>query len=156
REAGGLLLLGGILCGMLMISPIGKPGLRFGVGTVPTLLMIGMGIFYTTRPIAVVNDQANPIPPNRQSAAAGQAVYEIHCVLCHGASGKGDGPLGLTLNPRPADLTLHAIPGVHTDAQLFEWITNGFPGSAMPAWKSQLSDTDRWHLVNFIRTLAPK
>jgi mono/diheme cytochrome c family protein len=83
-------------------------------------------------------------------------LFTVHCVPCHGASGKGDGPLGLVLNPRPADLTLHAIPGVHTDAQLFEWITNGFPGSRMPAFKSMLSDTDRWNLVNFIRTLAPK
>jgi hypothetical protein len=64
--------------------------------------------------------------------------------------------VGVTLNPRPADLTQHAIPGIHTDAQLFEWITNGFPGSRMPAFKSALSDTERWHLVNFIRSLAPK
>jgi mono/diheme cytochrome c family protein len=77
-------------------------------------------------------------------------------VSCHGLTGLGDGPAGLTLNPRPADLRQHAIPGVHTDAQLFEWITNGFPGSQMPAFRNTLSDTDRWHLVNFIRTLAPK
>jgi mono/diheme cytochrome c family protein len=62
----------------------------------------------------------------------------------------------LTLNPRPADLTVYAIPGVHPDAQLYEWITNGFPGTRMPAFKSTLSDTDRWNLVNFIRTLAKK
>ena len=80
----------------------------------------------------------------------------ISCAPCHGTGGKGDGPAGLALNPRPADLTQHAIPGVHTDAQLFEWITNGFPGSRMPAFKAALSDTDRWNLVNFIRTLAPK
>jgi hypothetical protein len=62
----------------------------------------------------------------------------------------------LTLNPRPADLTQHASLGVPTDAQLFEWITNGFPGSQMPAFRTSLSDTDRWHLVNFIRTMAPR
>ena len=156
REAGGLLLLGGLLCGLLVLSPIGKPGLRFGVGSLPTLLMIGLGIFFVAHPVSASNEQANPIPPNTQSVEAGKAIYEVHCVPCHGESGKGDGPLGLTLNPHPADLTLHAIPGVHTDAQLFEWITNGFPGSAMPAWKTQISDTDRWNLVNFIRTLAPK
>ena len=60
------------------------------------------------------------------------------------------------MNPRPADLTQHAFPGIHTDAQLYEWITNGFLGTRMPAFNSTLSDTDRWNLVNFIRTLAPK
>jgi len=79
-----------------------------------------------------------PIALNSQSVAAGKAIYEIHCVPCHGETGMGDGALGLTLNPRPEDLTLHAIPGVHTDAQLFDWITNGLPGSAMLAGKSQI------------------
>jgi mono/diheme cytochrome c family protein len=64
--------------------------------------------------------------------------------------------LALTLNPRPADLSVHTAPGVHTDAQLYGWITSGFPGSAMPAFAKILSDTQRWHLVNYIRTLAPK
>jgi mono/diheme cytochrome c family protein len=45
---------------------------------------------------------------------------------------------------------------VHTDGQLFAWITNGFPGSAMPAFGQKLSDPQRWDLVNFIRTLATK
>jgi mono/diheme cytochrome c family protein len=65
--------------------------------------------------------------------------------------------VGLTLNPRPADLSIHATPGVHTDGQLYLWITNGFPGSpVMPAFKDSLDNEERWHLVNFIRTLAPR
>jgi mono/diheme cytochrome c family protein len=133
-----------------------KPAVRLGTGIPLMLLMIGLGIFFMARPIPVSNEQANPIPPNSESVAAGQALFMTTCALCHGVTGKGDGPVGLTLNPRPADLSQHAIPGIHTDAQLFEWITNGFPGSRMPAFKSALSDTDRWNLVNFIRTLAPK
>ncbi len=43
---------------------------------------------------------------------------------------------------------------MHTDAQLFDWITNGLPGTRMPAWKNKLSDTDRWNLVNYMRYLA--
>lgn len=156
RVVGALIIVIGLLFGLLMFSSPSNPALRFGLGGVLTLSIIGLGIFYLTRPVTSINGQANPIPPNSESIAAGQAIYTLHCVPCHGASGKGDGPLGLTLNPRPADLTLHAIPGVHTDAQLFDWITNGFPGSRMPAWKTLLSDTDRWNLVNFIRTLAPK
>jgi mono/diheme cytochrome c family protein len=64
--------------------------------------------------------------------------------------------VGLTLNPRPADLSLHAIPGVHTDAQLYDWITNGFPRSVMPAFSDRLTNEERWHLINYVRTLAPK
>jgi copper transport protein len=96
----------------------------------------------------------NPIQPDAASIDAGHALYAQYCVSCHGTEGKGDGPVGMTLNPRPADLTIHTAPGVHTDGQLYEWITNGFPGSAMPAWGGVLSETDRWNLVNYIRTLG--
>ena len=156
RQTGMLILCLGLVCALFTSSITVKPALRLGAGIPVTLLMIGLGIFTMARPIPVSTEQANPIPPNSESVAAGQAVFTVHCVPCHGETGKGDGPLGVVLNPRPADLSQHAIPGVHTDAQLYEWITDGFPGSAMPAWKSRLSDTDRWNLVNFIRTLAPK
>jgi copper transport protein len=156
NAAGGVIALDGILF-VLAMRPFTRRRLapRLATGLMSLVLLI-CGTFYATRPVVDINGQANPIAPNAQSIAAGQAVYEAHCVVCHGEGGKGDGPIGLTLLPRPADLTIHAVPGVHTDAQLFEWITNGFPGSAMPAWRNGLSDTDRWNLVNFIRTLAPK
>ena len=156
REAGAVLILIGLLIGLHLIPLSVRPLPRFGFGVLVTLCIVGVGLFYVTRPVAAKDGNANPIPPNSESVAAGKAVFMVHCVPCHGETGKGDGPLGVVLNPRPADLSLHAVPGVHTDAQLYEWITNGFPGSAMPAWKSRLSDTDRWNLVNFIRTLAPK
>ncbi len=155
KLAGGFLMLVGLLFGLLMFSIMHKPVLRFGVGGVLGLLVIGLGVITLMRP-PPANAQANPIVPDAKSVVAGQALFSNYCVPCHGESGKGDGPLGLTLNPRPADLSYHAIPGVHTDAQLFEWISNGVPGSRMPALKTVLSDTDRWNLVNFVRTLAPK
>jgi copper transport protein len=155
KVAAGLILLDGLLLGLAMFSLPGGVSVRFVLGGL-MVLMVSAGIIALATPTPVVNSQANPIAPTVQSVAAGKAIFDAQCVPCHGVSGKGDGPRGLALIPRPADLTVHAIPGVHTDAQLFEWITNGFPGSAMPAWRQILSDTDRWNLVNFIRTLAPK
>jgi putative copper resistance protein D len=96
----------------------------------------------------------NPIPPNADSVAIGETLYQENCFPCHGDTGAGDGPVGRTLNPPPADLTLHTQPGVHPDGRLYNWITNGFQDSVMPAFKDKLTDDERWHLVNYIRTLA--
>lgn len=156
RQTGGLIIGLGILSILFTLSFPVQRALRWGVGIPVTLLLVALGLLTLARPLPSGSIQANPIPPNRDSVAAGQALYTTHCASCHGAAGKGDGPVGVTLNPRPADLSQHAIPGVHSDAQLFEWITDGFPGSRMPAFKTALSDTDRWNLVNFIRTLAPE
>jgi copper transport protein len=156
RTAGGLLILGGFA----LVFASGQLGLNrwqralAGMAPAMALALAGAWVFYHPPP-PPQSSLANPIAPNETSVAAGKALYQTNCVPCHGQSGKGDGPVGLTLNPRPADLTYHATPGVHSDGQLFGWITNGYPGSAMPAFKAKLSDTDRWNLVNYIRTLAP-
>jgi copper transport protein len=155
-QSGILIMLIGFFLAPLSILVIQNEVTRFLLGFPVSFLLICIGIFCLSRPVTVITENANPVPPDSKSVSAGQALYATNCISCHGVSGKGDGPIGLTLNPRPADLTLHAIPGVHTDAQLYEWISDGFPGSRMPAFRSVLSDTDRWNLVNFIRTLAPK
>ena len=156
KQAGGLILSIGLLLALITLTLKSNALLRFGIGVPLIMVMITFGVYYLMRPPIVENEQANPIPPNNESIAAGGSLYAVNCVPCHGVSGTGDGPIGLTMNPRPANLKQHGMPGAHTDAQLYEWITNGFPGTRMPAFKTTLSDTDRWNLVNYIRTLAPK
>jgi copper transport protein len=93
----------------------------------------------------------NPIPASAASLAEGRQLYEQQgCVDCHGVSGRGDGPLGRTLRPRPADFRIHMAAG-HTDGELFDWISNGVPGTAMPPYADRLTEEQRWHLINFIR-----
>lgn len=96
----------------------------------------------------------NPVPADTGSIAAGQALYESNCLECHGPSGKGDGSLSPTLMVPPADLSALTVPGNYSDGQFFEWISSGFPAAGMPAFKATLSEEERWHLVNYIRTLA--
>lgn len=95
---------------------------------------------------------ANPIPADPASIAEGQRVYQENCLPCHGESGRGDGPAGLTLNPRPANLWEHMVPGEHTDGELFGWISEGIPGSAMPPFEELLTEEERWHVINYIRS----
>ncbi|HEY3061316.1 MAG TPA: CopD family protein [Chloroflexota bacterium] len=101
-------------------------------------------------PLDVVNIR-DPIPPDERSLAVGEQVYTTNCETCHGESGRGDGPAGLRLVPRPADLRIHSQPGVHTDGEMFYWVSYGFPGSAMPAWKDTLTEDERWDVINYIR-----
>ncbi len=107
----------------------------------------------STVPGASLFNRTNPIQPTSASVTAGEAIYRAHCQECHGLVGAGDGPAAAALNPRPADLRIHMAAG-HTDGQLFYWITEGFKGTAMPAFKGILSDEERWHAINFIRTFA--
>jgi mono/diheme cytochrome c family protein len=96
----------------------------------------------------------NPLVSDTATAAAGRRLYAANCAVCHGASGRGDGPAALGLRPAPADFTQHMIPGKHTDGQVFLWIKNGFPGTAMPAWSGRLSDEQIWQVVTHLRTLG--
>jgi len=99
-------------------------------------------------------ERSNPVPATADSLARGQEVYLQACWICHGPTGLGDGPVGVTLNPRPSNLRIHTVPGVHTDGQLFEWVANGFPNSAMPEFSETYSEEDRWNVINYIRTFA--
>jgi mono/diheme cytochrome c family protein/Tol biopolymer transport system component len=96
----------------------------------------------------------NPLTADAATLAAGQMLYAANCAVCHGASGRGDGPLAIGLAPRPADFTQHMIPGKHTDGQVFLWVKNGYPGSAMPAWGERLSDEQIWQVVTYLRTFG--
>ena len=158
RISGGLILIAALAYTFAVRRFDFSRGRQIAIGIAPalTLVVIGAIVLASSSNPIEPGGPINPIPPNPTSIAAGKAIYEEKCVPCHGESGHGDGPVGITLNPRPADLTQHAVPGVHTDGQLFDWITNGFPGSVMPPFRQALSDDDRWNVVNFIRTFAPK
>jgi mono/diheme cytochrome c family protein len=87
-----------------------------------------------------------------EAVARGAGIYEQNCAQCHGLNGKGNGPLAPTLNPRPVDLTIH-VP-FHPDEQILFWISNGLPGTAMPAFKEALTDQERSDVLQYLRDLS--
>lgn len=158
-EARGLALLltglaGAIVCSVFLLT------MRQRVlhpQTVLTAIFLAGSLVLTQRGLQLLSNQGltNPITPDANSMLIGEILYAEHCVMCHGATGRGDGVLAVTLNPRPADLAIHTVPGAHTDGELFSWISDGFSSTAaMPAFRTVLSDEERWHLVNYIRTFG--
>ncbi len=92
---------------------------------------------------------ANPVALTDESVARGSVLFTTHCAACHGDTGAGDGPLAETLPAPPANFTVH-VP-FHPDGVLYAWISDGIRGTGMPAWASQLSEQERWDLVNYLR-----
>jgi len=92
----------------------------------------------------------NPVASSQNSIAAGQKIYSKTCVMCHGKSGDADGPAVIELNIHPAKLSDPEL-NTESDGALFWKITTG--RKPMPAYGKRLSETDRWNLVNYIRTL---
>ncbi len=82
----------------------------------------------------------------------GAKIYAERCAVCHGPNGKGDGPGGAALNPKPRDHTDGKYMNSRTDEQLLEVIHNG--KNAMPAWKGILTEDQMKAVLKHVRSLA--
>ncbi|NIP23546.1 MAG: cytochrome c [Phycisphaerae bacterium] len=95
-----------------------------------------------------------------ESIQRGEAIYNAQCLACHGADGQGTGPVASSLDHMPADLNnnFHDEPGMG-DAYLFWRVSEGgavepfkSQNSAMPAFKSVLTESERWDVLAYIHT----
>jgi mono/diheme cytochrome c family protein len=102
---------------------------------------------------AAEKGKKNPVAASPQVIAAGKKLTaDKACTACHGESGKGDGPGAAALNPKPADWTSKAVQA-EPDGCLFWKVTTG--RGAMPPWAA-LSETERWQLVTYIKSLGKR
>ena len=99
------------------------------------------------------NALINPIAADADSLARGKELYTIYCAVCHAEDGlanpekapvagllaKGGAP------PFPLSTTV-----AYSDGQLYTKIRYGKP--LMPGYP-QIPHEDRWHIVNYLRTL---
>lgn len=86
--------------------------------------------------------------------ASGKKVYETNCVLCHGASGKGDGAGAAALNPKPRNFTDTARVASEPMEKLRKAIAKGGASVGysplMPAWKGILKDDQIDDVLGYI------
>lgn len=115
-----------------------------------------------------------PVPPEYQKAhvpsaawtnarmiARGKEIYVVRCAVCHGDTGDGKGPAGLALPLKPPDLRDQKMMAEMAGNYWFWRVTEGGAvepfksmGSAMPAWKDELSVEDRWAVIAYQHTFS--
>jgi cytochrome c oxidase cbb3-type subunit III len=91
----------------------------------------------------------NPLAGDSKAAKAGEYEFRINCALCHGLGAHGGG--------RGPDLTRAQKKHAHSDSDMFQIISNGIPGTAMPANGTNgqgvgMTDEEIWQIITYIRS----
>ncbi|HEX9633057.1 MAG TPA: c-type cytochrome [Gemmatimonadales bacterium] len=100
-------------------------------------------------------------PPADAQEPRGKAVYDKWCAGCHGDDGAGRGEAAAFMLPPPRDFTRAAYQirstasgELPTDADLRRMVDDGMPGTAMPGWRTRLSDRERDDVVAYIKSFS--
>lgn len=130
--------------------------MRFPVRTLVVVACIGAAAGLALLAREFLRWDEPPLPATGFSA---RAQYDAHCAVCHGSTGKGDGPGAAVLRQVMPDFTKPAAMRAATDRFLFEIIKKGSSqfgrSNAMPSWGMRFSDEQIRALVVYIRSLAP-
>ena len=159
------LIVGAVLFGVLALVARRRGGdprrYLMSVGVLVGLTVVSYALAFTVAPNIptppvpfTARFQSNPVPDTTENIDAGRQLFQMHCAICHGPRALGDGPQAFLLNPRPFNLQVH-VP-LHFEGEIFYWISSGVASTAMPAWKDQLSETQRWQIIRYLEALASK
>ena len=157
-----VLLIGGMIVFLAMRKRF-LPVL-FGTGNIqsslafPGITLVVIGLFLVLNVevlrLGLADELRNPFPPTAESVAIGEPIYFDVCASCHGDTGLGDGPVGSSLPKEPANLIIH-VP-LHSDTIIYEFVRDGISNAGMPGQEGVLSESEMWHLVNYIRAQFDK
>ncbi len=92
----------------------------------------------------------NPYEGSSDAIKAGKKLYKQNCAICHGNKGFGDGLAGMSLKPKPSNLTTATF-NKQTDGAIFWKLTEG--KSPMPSYKTTFSEKQRWQVVNYLKSI---
>jgi copper resistance protein D len=95
-----------------------------------------------------------PVPFDAISVANGATLFAANCVACHGPQAKGNGVEAKRFAKPPVDLLTEPHTALHTAGDFFSWLTHGIPGTGMPEFSDELSEEDRWDVVNFLHATS--
>lgn len=126
---------------------------------IPLLLAGGTLLWFASWPDAALFT-ANAVPtsfhtsPDGFSATAivrGEQLYRQQCLACHGADGKGNTPLALSLPVAPPNLSSGLL-WRRSDGDLFWSLRHG--KESMPGFATRISVADSWALLDYMKANA--
>ena len=124
-------------------AAVSLAGLVLCGGVAASAMRPGMVPAYPTTFYAPTQQYAAP------SVTRGAPLYAANCAVCHGAEGRGDGPLAKSLPIPPADLTEPHL-FAHSVGDIFWWVSYGRAQGVMPGFADKLTPDQRWDLINFV------
>lgn len=86
-----------------------------------------------------------------QELEKGRTYYRYYCVFCHGETGAGDGPVGRSYHPVPADLRSAKVAG-YGEGEMLRVMLRGVGHE--PVLERAVPPEHRRHLAAFVRSLA--
>jgi mono/diheme cytochrome c family protein len=99
----------------------------------------------------------NPVATSAESVGKGKELYlardKGNCAFCHGETGSGNEATAGRMRRKPADISNKERMASMTDGELFWKISKGIQG-IMPGGERRMTEEERWHVVNYIRTLV--
>jgi len=94
----------------------------------------------------------SPIPMTQENVDKGKVTYEKFCLHCHGATGKGDGPVvNNGKYPQPPAYDGSQL-GTLPEGKMFHSLTFG-KNIAMGSHAGQLSKEERWMVIQYVKYL---
>lgn len=79
-------------------------------------------------------------------------LYHNYCSVCHGDKGDGRSRASNSLSPPPYDFTSAKARSEQSRDRIIAFVSNGKPGTAMVAWKTQLSEREIAALADYVYT----
>jgi len=134
---------------------------RFSTGTVigfagVIYVALGGSSLLSQQPGAAAPASAikNPVASTEKSIDSGRKLFQQYCRPCHSADATGNGPLA-SKDIQPPNLVDDEWAHGPTDGEIFSNIRNGIgPKFDMKSWKSKMTATDIWNVVNYLRSIA--
>ncbi|MEB2607847.1 cytochrome c [Burkholderia cenocepacia] len=108
-------------------------------------------------PAVPTSFQRDPAPFSVSNVMRGAHLYTQHCAACHGADGRGEGPLAATLAHWPPTFA-GALLARRLDGELFWRVRHGTQDEhgapTMPGFAATLGPQDTWAVLDYLKALA--